>query len=297
MPINQVAFTLLEAEVKLYKADASGNPGAEVWSGQLAERLQCNETWLGVETRPTGARYPKQHPLVPQYRIHIARLWALPLSALIGFQPDHQNYVLDIVWTEEETQQWHRRTFYGVTITTRNLEPPAAFEFLEDQEFLAQYFVPTSGSVATAVPPIPAAACVVRWVGTDGSRLLYTYDAATKTFTETNAGDAATRATIAADGSSIQFYGEGTAVVTATADGLTLANLHDSFPATSPRLEFYYGTELVAAVTSDGLWAWSLADGTLAAAVAGQFQLQHSGTTMALLGPGLTKALAFNVTA
>jgi hypothetical protein len=294
--INQITFTLLEATVRLFAVDASGNPGSEIWSGQVAERLHCGEQWITVETRPTGARYPRQHPLVPQYKITIGRLWALPLSDLIGFQPTAGSYVLDVVWTEEETQQWHRRTFYGVTIAARTLEPPSIESgHVDDQEFAAQYFVPSSGSVATAVPAAPAAAYTVLWVGTDGSRPLYVYDPAAKTFTETNPGDAASRAPIAADGSVIQFSGVDPSV-TATADGLTLTGIHDVFPAVYPRLEFWYGAQLVAAVTAEGLWARSLADGTLPGVVAGQFQLQHGGTTVALLGVGLAQALAFNVT-
>ena len=57
---------------------------------------------------------------MPQYEISIDRVWALPLSELAGFSPTNQTYVLEVIWTEEESQQWHRRRYYGVTIASRS---------------------------------------------------------------------------------------------------------------------------------------------------------------------------------
>jgi hypothetical protein len=296
-PLNQIVLTLLEAQVSLYASDANGNPtGAAIWSGQPAERLQVRERWIVKETRPSGAAYPRQHPLVAQYQIGIERLWALPVDELIGFQPDGETYVLDIVWTEEDTQAWHRRTFYGVTIASRDLESrDIESGHTDGQEFAAQYFIPGSGGgVAPTAGPPPVAYATI-WNGTDGRLPLYTFDPVNG-FAEVTPGNAASRVTVAEDGSAIQFAGSSSPVLQTTSCGVTVASFHDQFPTTLPRLEFWFGTQLVAAVTPDGLWVRSLDDGALPAATTGQFVLEYQGTPAVLLGAGLAQSPAWMTT-
>ena len=289
----RIAFTLIEAEVTLYQTNADGTLGAAVWSGEPAENLKALERWINVETRPTGARNPKQHPLVAQYEISISRVWALPLDQLLGFQASGQTYILDLVWTEEDTQQWQRRTFYGVTIGSHTLQARGVeLGFTDDQEFLAQYFVADSGEAATPAPAVSAVPLVVMYQGNAGAMPLYTYSAMAG-FVPVNTNALATTATIATDGSTIQFAGAGSPVVATGSSGLTVASLHDVFPQTLPRLEFYYGTSLVAAVTPDGFWARTMADGDLPAAADGQFGLDKLGTSVAVLAVGQATATAW----
>ena len=143
----------------------------------MAERLTVREQWVMLETRPSGAAYPIKHPLVPQYEVSIDRVWALPLNNLAGFSPTNQTYVLEVIWTEEDTQQWHRRTFYGVTIASRsfgaqNIES----EFVDGQEFAAQYVLVDAGGASYPPQPVVAMPLVVFWSGSDGYFPLYTYD-------------------------------------------------------------------------------------------------------------------------
>lgn len=287
--INTIALTLLEAQLTLYLQRADGSLGAAVWSGADAENFRQGERWLNVETKPSGARYPRQHPLVAQYELAIERVWALPLTQLAGFQATEQTYVLDVVWTDEEGGAWQRRTYYGVTISARTLaSKDIESGHADNQEFMAQYFVVGSGGVGQLQPPVQAVPQYVVLRGTDSiATLIYTYAAGVFTVV---AG--ATGATIAADGSSMQFGSDAPALVT-SATGVTIPALHDFLPVNLPRLEFYYGPTLLAVLTPDGFWAVSLTTGTLPGAAAGQFVLQYSGSPVAVLAPSGTTALNF----
>ncbi len=284
----------------LYATQADGSLGAAVWSGDVAEKLTVREKWINVETRPSGAAYPVQHPLVPQYEIAIDRVWALPLANLIGFQPAATPYILDVVWTldplggEAGAGSWHRRTFYGVTISARSFAPQSIeSEFTDGQEFLAEYFIPGSGvwgpgsGGAVGLPPVAANPLVVQWIGPDGTLPLYNYVSG---FTEVLTGQAASRAVIAADGSLITFAG-GSPVVATSATGVTVAQLHDSLPLDVPRLAFYQGATLLALVSANGLWARNIADTTLPG---GGFDLMYEGRQVGAIAAGVTAALAWN---
>ena len=292
--MSAILLNLLEARVTLYATQSDGSLGAAIWSGQSAERLTVRERWIKVETRPTGARFPRQHPLVPQYDLSLDRVWALPLSDLVGFHPAPQIYILEILWTEEDGGQWHRRTFYGVTIDARNLASQTIeTEFVDGQEFQAQYFLADSGpGSAPPTPPVSVPWRVV-WSGLDGTWPLYSYDPATG-FTEQAGALASTHAVIAADGSRIQFAGASVPVLTTSATGVSVADLHDQLPALGPQLRFLQGETLLAVVTPQGLWARVLRDGALPPT---GIALQYAGTPVAVVAPGATVALAWDVEA
>lgn len=283
--MDTIALTLLEAQVTLYATRADGSPGAAIWSGAVAENFKADERWLNVETRPSGARQPRQHPLVAQHTISIDRVWSLPLANLLGWSATEQEYILDVVWTDEETQAGQRRTFYGVTISTRSLASrDIASGHTDNQEFLARVCVP--GPVNGLAPATNPAYVLYR--GADGvNSVLYTYAAGVYT----NLSDGS-KATIAADGSAITFAGAGSPAVATTAAGLTVPALHDAFPDTLPRLEFYAGEQLLAAVTPDGFWARGYADDYMGSN--GAFNFAFTGTPVAVLMPGAAIALAFN---
>jgi len=291
--INTIVLNLLEAQVTLYATAPGGGTGptTALWSGQVAERLTVREQWLTAETRPTGAPYPVKHPLVPQYEIAIDRVWALPLDNLAGFKPSDQEYVLEVIWTEEETGTWHRRMFYGVTIASRSFEPRSIeSEFVDGQEFAAQYFLADSGTLAVAPSSVVATPLLVYWSGTDGYLVLYNYNDTDDAngFVLADGVTADSRATIAKDGSSIAFDGTDTPVLAPSADGITVAALHDSLPTDLPQLLFYSGTTLLAVVSTTGFWARVIADGALPGTDG--FQLQYQGVTVGKMVPGTSAA-------
>lgn len=298
--LDTILLTLLEAQITLYATPDGTTLGNPIWSGQVARGLAVREKWITVETRPSGARNPIQHPLVAQYEINIDRVWALPLGNLTGFQPTGQTYILDVVWTldplsgEVAGGSWHRRTFYGVTISERSFAPQSIeTEFADGQTFLAQYFVAGSGAVGTIPAPVVARPLWVQWVSpADGAMPLYNY--ANGLYTETVAGQAASRATIAADGSSITFAAGSVVALQTTANGVTVPQLHDTYPQYVPQLQFFQGANLLGVVTPWGVWARTIADGGV---TAGGFGLAYQGTLVGSFTAGLAEALAWTATA
>ena len=280
--MNRFALTLLEATITLYPARADGSPilASPLWAGACADKLTVREQWIKMETRPSGAPFPRQHPLIPQYEIAIDRVWALPLSQAGGFVPTHRRYVLDVTWVEEETGDWHRQTFYGVTISERSLESRSVDEgFSDDQVFGAEYLgTPTSGQGTP--PAIPATLpYTVRYVSQDENVLLYDYDAATQNFTAGSAGITTGRATISyvpnrATGTlDVVFSGQTVPALRVRTDGVVegLAFVAQSpTDAAVPRLDFMYGLQRLASISLSGqLFAPSFFEGQVFAPAAG----------------------------
>lgn len=265
--MNTIVLNLLEAAITLYPANEDGSPivASPLWLGACANNVTVADRWLKHETRPSGRRYPRRHALVAQYEITLERVWILPLADLKGFIPARGLYVLDLVWTEEETQQWHRETFYGVTINSRSRKTDGVDGgHLEDQVFDAEYVVITSGAAGTTVPA-PGTGEIsgalpfrVRWVGVDGVYDLYTYDPATHEFAEASPGITTGRATIAYNPSDksgtfdVVFSGEAESTLRITESGsLEAGEIAVSVPDDSemPRLDFYYGTSRAASLS------------------------------------------------
>ena len=293
---NTIILDLLEARVTLYTTAADGlSLGNALWSGQVAERLTVREQWVVLETRPAGTPYPIKHPLVPQYEVSIDRVWALPLNNLPGFSPTNQTYVLEVIWTEEDTQQWHRRTFYGVTIASRSFGAQnVESEFVDGQEFAAQYVLVDAGGASYPPQPVIAMPLVVFWSGSDGYYPLYTYDTLSG-FLLASGESTTGHATIAMDGSSITFFGATGPVLASTAAGATVGELHDTLPTGVPQLQFFLGTTLLGVVSPAGLWARVIADassgGPLPAAVG--FEFEYAGVPVMVMNPALSTALAW----
>lgn len=270
--MNEIALTILEATLTLYLADPSGAPitSNPIWSGVSADYVQISDHWLKAETRPTGAKFPKRHPLVAQYQIDIKRVWALQLSDLIGFRPVRNNYVLDVVWADQDTSNWHRETFYGVTISERSRGSRElngyAGEFVEDQVFDAQEMVPGFGSGTP--PPIDSdLPYTVKYVGLDGTtQNIYTYSPSTQTFTAV--GDPTALATLATDSTSfkVTFAGSSAPELEISASGMSATQFRVGAPTSNnvPRVDFYYGTSRVGSVTRWGeVYAQSYYEGVI----------------------------------
>lgn len=150
-------YTLLDALVSLYPAMADGSADTEhpVWKEVYAEGLRLTPKPIVVETRPTGAAAPKRHPLVVTHEISLARVWAPELVAgnpltQADPQPDAGRYVLDIVWQGNEQPaaglpMWHRQTYYGVTLESRERGDRERLEFTENYVFAAERVETSSG--------------------------------------------------------------------------------------------------------------------------------------------------------
>ena len=328
--INQVVMNLLEATVTLYPANADGTPQLDspIWAGAAAEQLRAHAAWLREETKPSGAKYPRRHPLVAQHQIEIGRVWLLDsVLGPTGFTADYTGYVLDVTWVNEDTQQWHRKTFYGVTIadqewSARDIESG----LLEEQRFEAQYFTMASGTLAggATIPPVSATLpYTVQYTDATGTLLLYTYDPATKLFTAQ--ADTNGRATIGytSGAFAIQFSGDSLPVVATSGapslayrspavyrnantyrqqmlvvNGSVVSGVAPGGAANYPRLDFFYGAQRIATVTRAGVFEVDYDEASMPSVVpAGAFAILCSGSLVALIAPGSLSATQFQVTA
>ncbi|MGN6556226.1 MAG: hypothetical protein ACTHLW_21150 [Verrucomicrobiota bacterium] len=320
--MNEICHTLLEAAITLYPADADGRPLVDfpIWSGAPAHQLTLTERWIKQQTRPTGARYPRNHPLVAQYEIAIGRVWALPLPNLLGFQSDGERYVLDIVWTDEDEGQWHRKTFYGVTLSERTqASPETDREFSDNQTFDAEYFVSAvgTGSVPAIADDLPY---LIRYVTAQGGRFIYSYNPATHAFTELVSGLADQTAVVGyisgagallynsetlysnslayrneaafrvrfsgADDDALRMRSDGTVEVAATASG---APARDSLP----RVDFCYGGRRLASISRNGkLYAWAY-ETEAAEEISAGFEFFNGATLLATITQKAIRAPEF----
>jgi hypothetical protein len=322
--INQVVFDLLEATVTLYPANADGTPQLDcpIWTGAAAERLQARANWLREETHPSGAKHPHKHPLIAQYQVDIGRVWLVDaVLAPTGFAPDYTRTVLDVVWVNEDTQQWLRKTFYGVTIAgqewnARDVESG----LLEDQTFEARYYTADSGTLQAPIPPISnTLPYYVNYTDASGTLLLYAYDPGTRLFTAQ--ADTNGRAVIScAGGFSIQFAADSQPVVATTGVAslayrspavyrnantyrqLGLAVNGGVFagapsPGVFPRLDFYYGPQRIATVTRAGIYEVDFDEESMPPVIpAGAFAILCGGSTVALIEAGSLSATNLQVT-
>ncbi len=317
--LNKIVLNLLEATVTLYPADTTGAPvlSLPIWTGAPTEKLTVRERWRIKETTPTAAKYPRRHPLIPEYDLNLGRVWLLKTADLSGWTAGHQNYVLDVVWTEEESGQWHRRTFYGVTIAEHGLDTRDIDNgFTDDQVFAAQYYVSASGE---GYPPAISNALpyTVVFTGADGVPvLLYTYDPALHQFTAQ--AELAARATIAYVGNCLTVTFDPDTAPTlrcvksdpknyrnsgayrqssfyrAGVKGLLVPALRSTVPVPGelPRLDFFYGALRTATLTRNGLYDVAFTQTTPSPA-AGRFALYANSELIATLAAGMVSAEEF----
>ncbi len=258
-PLNTIFLTLLEATVTLYPANRAGQPvlSQPLWTGVAVADLTVQDRWIKVETRATGAPYPRKHNLSPQFEITLGRVWALPLAQMAGFTPARDHYVLDVVWREEDTLDWHRETFYGVTINERSRAAhDRDGEFVDNQVFDAEYVSPPTCGKGVPPPIELGVPLTVHWVDEAGDVLLYSYSPNTKAFTpQTSLAGRATVSGSLTTAFRVVFADVLHAAMRVTADHkIETFSFRQTWPDPSrgPRLDFYYGTNRIGSLTRAG---------------------------------------------
>lgn len=296
-------FSLLEAAVSLYPANADDSPrlSEPLWSGIWAENLRQTPVWEVKATRPTGRRHPRQHPLSLTWRIAAERLWVLPLdtAGAIAAEPSfgRGRMVLDIVWREEEGNRWYRRTYYGVTIAQQEHTQP--FEASESTTFDAEYMVPESG---TGTPPAPSAfsPLLVRYVNTDVAVDLFSFNGTAFAALADATGKLTLSYAPSGAGLSVTLVPTGATLTVGAAAGLSAGSLEVGAPKPMdvPRVEFRSGSNLVAAFLGTGRFTalGEFHELAVPAALPGAFNLQAGGAVVATLRADGVTAKKFMVT-
>jgi hypothetical protein len=287
-------YTLLEATLALYPADATGQPitTTPIWMGACAENLRLAQSMKVVETTPGGRAYPKRHPLVATHDIQIGRIWVLPdATGSSDYVLPTGQMVLDILWEDEEGDGWQRRTYYGVTAKSYDLSSVEKIHSTADQTFDAEYYSQSSG---TGTPPAltPDLPYLVRWVSATDNITLYDYSSSTFLFTERTAGAAATRATITVaalfDNTVVQFIGAAAPALTVTALSVSeVTNLYEGVPSSTdlPRLDFLYGGVRLASISYAGVFFADTLVEAAPAAGSARYRLFGGGVLSATIAP------------
>lgn len=283
--MDKIVLTVLEATLTLYPQAADGTPITQspVWFGAAAERLRMTESWMVVQTTPSGAPCPINHPLISRHEVRIGRIWMLNAS-LDDFVPTSGQYVLDIVWVDERTGWWKRRTYYGVTIRERDVQSEGVMESNDEQVFDAQDYGSACGFGAQT--PVPAAVVCLWWIGENGTVPLYDYDSNLGLFTEVIPGMARNLAQAANTPFLAQFFGQSSPAVFIAQNGMVnVSGMVEGVPDNSaiPRIDFTIGGKRVASIDSMGvLYGSNLIEGVPAADSGGAFVLS-GGTGPALI--------------
>jgi hypothetical protein len=296
---DNLTFILGEVTLNLYPVNTLGQPvlATPIWSGACTNRMQIQEHWIKSESRPSGRSYPKRRALAPQYEIDIDRLWLLRKVNLADFRPTEQEYVLDIIWQDEDGN-WIRKVFYGVTINERSLAAGEADgEFIDGQRFDAEYYVDSSG---TATPPAISSSVpmTVIWVGSDGTFTLYVHDPVAYTFTEASAGITTGRATLLyvpnqAGTFDLTFASGSTLALRVSGEVVHAGDFIQSAPKLTdlPRVDFMVGTQRVASVSlAKKLFAFNFEQIDEPADEANRFLIRAGSDTVLTLGASGVKA-------
>lgn len=283
---ERIALLIGEAELSLYPAGEDGTPLTDqaIWFGACAQDLRITENWIGSETRPGGRKYPRRRAHVAQYSVDIGRVFQLQKSDLDDFEAGPGPYVLSVLWTDEDTGYWHRKTFYGVTPVQRTWGGNAADAATgDDQSWAAEYVVNESGS---STPPVitPTVPLRVVWQGSDGVFDLYTHNATAGAFTVATAGITTDRATMVYDPTDLSgkfevIFASGSTVALRVTAGQVLEVgeliIGSPAPVDVPRVEFLAGNTRVAAVTlAKKLFVFDIDEVTALAAGSNQFQIK-----------------------
>jgi len=165
---------------------------------------------------------------------------------------------------------------------------------VDGQEFAAQYFLADAGAPGSTPSNVVAVPLLVNWSGSDGSFPLYNYAPSSGAlFVLADGASTVGHATIAPDGSSIQFDGAASPVLVTTAAGVTVGKLYDTLPIPtgSGQLQFYLGTTLLGVVDMAGFWARVIAEGALPAVTG--FEFEYAGVPVLVMNPALCTALAW----
>ena len=160
--MQSVVLSLAEARVSLHAEGADGlaDPGAPIWVRVRVNGFKASGHPIVVETRPTGAAAPRQHPLALVWEIALQRVWAVEClpgdpfgvrdrSPLTGLAPS-QRCVLEAFFqtrVEEapQSQVWSVRRWYGVTLASGERGDQDGLALVDQWVFSAERMEDTPG--------------------------------------------------------------------------------------------------------------------------------------------------------
>lgn len=152
--MGSIFFTLGEARLSLYQADANGAamPAYPVWFGACAENLRIGCKYSEEEIWLTGNTAPIPRHEGVRYDIDIGRVWNMRSASMLDFNPGlNSKYALVITWQDEKTMNWHQMTFNNVMADSLDTNADGQTYFLHNQKFHG-YLKASTGGTAETLP-------------------------------------------------------------------------------------------------------------------------------------------------
>lgn len=130
-------LNLIKATISLFEAAADGSgTGSALFMGVCVESMKLIYRFEQKETRPTGRQYPRRRTINEEHEIQFDRTWAIDGA---DYEMDRdKRYVLEVEWADEVGT--HKRTYYGVTQDTHDLNTLGQARMDNIQTLRAEYF-------------------------------------------------------------------------------------------------------------------------------------------------------------
>lgn len=257
------AFSQWECEVVLYRADEQGRSTGEVeWLGGCENKMQIGQGYAEERADRSGDPYARNQQLEEVHTIELEALWLSRYeSAGVIRNPvlaRNQRFVAVLVWIDDETGVWHKRSYFGVEIGELSLSSENEY-FTQRTPMRAGWFVPQNGRLPEMPGLLPAGGGIVRYFSSGAAVDLFSYDFGTEQFTELS--PSAGKFTIAGAGGGyvLRLLVGGVVALGIGSDGVAhvaaLIASGGSYASGLPRVEFFNGSLRVATLTAAGVLA------------------------------------------
>jgi hypothetical protein len=240
-------FVIEEADIAFYKEGTT----EQYWLGGCAQTLRLRKELTEFLSEVPGARYGRTFHVNEAHSIEIENVWLMKNDAVPFLMPEiprNQRLTMVIVWLDEETGFWTKRTYYGVTAREQIVSGGP----MQNLTLRAEYYVAESGEGEFSLDPTSGAMAVL-YVDGESRIALYSYAAEVFTALATEWIPSLAEITVVADSVSVKIGG--VLVLRATVDELSMKILDaagGTSSSISPRLEFRIGDHLFFSLTKDG---------------------------------------------
>lgn len=245
-----IPLQLLQADVTFYRTDAAGNALAQEWMGGCAENLTLTESPKErILERSGDPRGEARHEEM-DYTLEWEGVW---LHNGRQMPRIHRNVrmVVVILWQDEESGAWNRRTYFGVTARPQRIQTSPMFSVA----FRAEDMLEDTGmGVAPSGPGSPRA--ILRYC--DGFETLdvAAYHGDTGVWEALSDGEPPVTLDFSQAGTIVLSI-NGTPAMGSDVNGAWVACAMMDCSGTpmrlmGPRAEFWLGLSRVAALTADG---------------------------------------------
>lgn len=263
MDAQTAAFTQWETDMVVYRADANGRATGEVvFLGGCENRMDIEQGYAEERADRSGDPHSRNQHLEETHVIQLENLWLSRYRNEGGEERfdvpavgRDARFVVVMVWEDEQSGIWHKRTYFGVQINPLRFDSSQEF-FSQNVLMRASYLIASNGRRPAEPTLTPATAGIIRYVTGGASVDLWSYDFEARTLSAQ--ADPTGRIEFAGAGGGYLYrvYVGGELALAVHADGRLLVReivaTGGSFTTGDPRAEFYNGSTRYATLTANG---------------------------------------------